>query len=98
MPDFPAEDQLPFRDRKQLEKEWLSYHVFHAPVVCLSVMHSSDPEELGLRMEHTHCFDTAENQKGGHYHYDVLDGDEDVEYEAYFNVASVVYRIDRPGS
>ncbi|OQD81303.1 hypothetical protein PENANT_c028G11198 [Penicillium antarcticum] len=33
MPDFPPEDQLPFRDRQQLEKEWLSYHVFEAPVV-----------------------------------------------------------------
>jgi hypothetical protein len=96
MPDFPPEDQLPFRDRKQLEDEWLSYHVFHAPVVCLTVMHSSDPEALGLRMEHTHCFDADGDWKGGHYHYDILDGDEDVEYEGYLNVASAVYRVDQP--
>lgn len=94
MPDFPSEDKLPFRDRKQLEQEWLSYHVFDAPVVCLSVMHSADPG-LGLRMEHTHCFGVG-GRSGGHYHYDILDGDGDVEYEAFLNVASVVYRIDRP--
>lgn len=97
MPDFPPEDQLPFRDRDQLEKEWLSYHIFQAPVICLTVMHSADPGGLGLRMEHTHCFDTDGNRKGGHYHYDIQDGEENVEYEAYFNVASLVYRIDQPG-
>ncbi|KAJ6081568.1 hypothetical protein N7499_006442 [Penicillium canescens] len=96
MPDFPAEDQLPFRDRQQLEKEWLTYHVFDAPVVCLTVMHSADPDGLGLRMEHTHCFETDGDRKGGHYHYDIQEGCEDVEYEAYFNVARTVYRIDRP--
>lgn len=95
MPDFPAPDQLPFRDRAQLEKEWLTYHVFKAPVVCLTVMHSADPEGLGLRMEHTHCFDAEGEIKGGHYHYDVMDGEE-VEYEAYLHPAGVLYRIDQP--
>lgn len=96
MPDFPARDQLPFRSRDQLEKEWLTYHLFDAPVVSLTVMHSADPEGLGLRMEHTHCFETDGHTKGGHYHYDVKDGDEDVEYEAYLNPASILYRIDPP--
>lgn len=96
MPDFPPKDQLPFRDREQLEKEWLTYHVFDAPVVCLMVMHSADPEGLGLRMEHTHCFDAEGSRKGGHYHYDVRDGDGEVEYEAYLNPASTLYRIRRP--
>jgi hypothetical protein len=96
MPDFPKEENLPFRDREQLEKEWLTYHDFEAPVICLTVMHSSDPERLGLRMEHTHCFEVEGNRKGGHYHYDLQNGDEEVEYEAYLNVASTVYRIDRP--
>ncbi|KAJ5090833.1 hypothetical protein N7532_009517 [Penicillium argentinense] len=98
MPDFPTADELPFRDREQLEKEWLTYHVFDAPVVCLSVFHSADPEGLGLRMEHTHCFETNGNIKGGHYHYDIQDGDEEVEYEAYLHPASTLYRIDRPRS
>lgn len=95
MPDFPDPDNLPFRDRTQLEKEWLTYHVFDAPVVCLTVMHSADPEGLGLRMEHTHCFDADGNRKGGHYHYDIADGG-DVEYEAYLHPASILYRIDQP--
>ncbi|KAJ5526182.1 hypothetical protein N7494_012832 [Penicillium frequentans] len=93
MPDFPKD--LPFRDREQLEREWLTYHVFDAPVVCLTVMHSADPESLGLRMEHTHCFDAGGSRKGGHYHYDVP-GEEEVEYEAYLHPASTLYRIDPP--
>lgn len=93
MPDFPKD--LPFPDREQLEKEWLTYHVFDAPIVCLTVMHSADPERLGLRMEHTHCFDAEGSRKGGHYHYDVP-GEEEVEYEAYLHPASTLYRIDRP--
>lgn len=93
MPDFPKD--LPFRNREQLEKEWLTYHVFDAPVVCLTVMHSADPEGLGLRMEHTHCFDAGGSRKGGHYHYDVP-GEEEVEYEAYLHPASILYRIDPP--
>lgn len=32
--------------------------------------------------------------EGGHYHEDTTP--DEVEYEAYFNVASVLYRIDRP--
>jgi hypothetical protein len=95
MPDFPPQEELPFKDRKQLEQEWLKYQTCVAPVVCLSVFHSADPEGLGLRMEHTHCFDLEGKKKGGHYHYDVDDGG-DVEYEGYFNVAEVVYRIHRP--
>ncbi|KAJ5389692.1 uncharacterized protein N7496_000760 [Penicillium cataractarum] len=98
MPDFPKEENLPFRDREQLEKNWLTYHDFGAPVICLTVMHSSDPEGLGLRMEHTHCFEVDGNRKGGHYHYDLQDEGEEVEYEAYLNVASTIYRIDRPGA
>ena len=98
MPDFPSADRLPFRDRKQVETEWLTYHDFEAPIVCLSVMHSADPENLGLRMEHTHCFATDGGCKGGHYYYDVLNSSEEVEYEAYLNPALVLYRIDRPGA
>jgi hypothetical protein len=96
MPDFPPNDQLPFKDVKQLE-QWLTWHNFESPVVCLSVFHTSDPLKLGLRKEHTHCFSSA-GDRGGHYHYD-LDADTEngeVEYEAYFNTAKVLYRIDRP--
>ncbi|KAL4971714.1 hypothetical protein BDW66DRAFT_164800 [Aspergillus desertorum] len=97
MPDFPPPEDLPFKDRKTLEQQWLKYHTCDAPVVCLTVFHSADPEGLGLRMEHTHCFDLEGSRKGGHYHYDVESANgEEAEYEAYLNVAEVVYRIDRP--
>jgi hypothetical protein len=90
MPDFP---EKPFENSKQLN-DWLTYHDFDAPIVCLSVLHSADPNKLGLRMEHTHCFSAGGENKGGHYHYD--ESGEDVEYEGYFNTARAIYRVDRP--
>lgn len=90
MPDFPS---APFETPKQLN-DWLTYHDFEAPIVCLSVFHSADKDKaMGLRMEHTHCFTVNGENKGGHYHYD--EGG-DVEYEAYFNAARAIYRIDKP--
>lgn len=95
MPDFPAEDRLPFQDRKQVD-DWLTYHDFDGPITCLSVLHSADPgKKLGLRIEHTHCFSSLGKDEGGHYHYDIDEGDV-VEYEGYFNTAKAVYRIDKP--
>ncbi|KAF9885419.1 hypothetical protein FE257_012941 [Aspergillus nanangensis] len=94
MPDFPGDDKLPFKHRGEVE-EWLTFHEFAAEVVGLSVLHSADPRgEMGLRMEHTHCFSVGSNA-GGHYHGDV--GEEEVEYEGYFNTAKVIYRVDMPG-
>ncbi|KAK3701891.1 hypothetical protein LTR37_015202 [Vermiconidia calcicola] len=101
MPDFPskpADQQYTFTTAKQLN-DWLTYHNFDStpdsPIVCLTVFHSVDPNKrMGLRMEHTHCFTTDGSNRGGHYHYD-LEG-KDVEYEAYFNTAKVIYRIDKP--
>ena len=96
MPGFRPADQ-PFKDRADVDG-WLRYFNFDAPLVCLTVMHSADPWDLGLRMEHTHCFSPPEAKgppRGGHYHYDI-DGEE-VEYEAYLNTAKSLYRVDRPG-
>lgn len=97
MPDFPPEEELPWKDRHQLN-DWLTYHNFSAPIVCLTVLHSADPGKLGLRMEHTHCFSNGKDE-GGHYHFDLSAGDDgatDVEYEAYLNTAKTLYRIDKP--
>ncbi|KAL6704858.1 hypothetical protein ACN47E_007541 [Coniothyrium glycines] len=95
MPDFPAEQDLPFKSRQQLGK-WLTYHEFDSPMIGLSVLHSADPgQKMDLRMEHTHGYSPTGQNAGGHYHYD-LDG-EDVEYEGYFNTAKAIYRIERPG-
>ncbi|KAH8689091.1 hypothetical protein BGW36DRAFT_391747 [Talaromyces proteolyticus] len=96
MPDFPPEHKLPFKNSKQLN-DWLTFHDFESPIVCLSVLHSGDPgKTMGLRLEHTHCFSPLGQNSGGHYHYDVDDTNEAIEYEAYFNTAKVIYRVDRP--
>lgn len=103
MSDFPAKpegQEHTFTSAKQLN-DWLTYHEFEtsekSPIVCLTVLHSADPDKkLGLRMEHTHCFTIDGSHRGGHYHHDLDGQDEDVEYEAYFNSAKVVYRIDKP--
>jgi hypothetical protein len=88
MPDFSKEPL----DTAQMGT-WLRFFAMSAPLVCLSVFHSRDVG-LDLRMSHTHCF--SEHGEGGHYHCDTTP--DEVEYEAYFNVAKVIYRIDRPVS
>ena len=87
MPDF---SKTPLKTKEEVN-EWLRYFDMAASLACLSVFHSYDPG-LDLRMEHTHCF--SDHNKGGHYHEDMTP--DEVEYEAYFNVASVLYKIDRP--
>lgn len=87
MPDFSP---TPLITDEQKQK-WLRFYDMEAPLVCLSVLHSHDPG-LDLRIEHTHCF--SDHGEGGHYHYDTTP--ENVQYEAWFNVAEVLYRIDRP--
>lgn len=92
MPDFPPE---PFAKREDVAA-WLKFFDMPAPLVCLTVIHSGDDHGLSLRMEHTHCFAPG-GGRGGHYHGDADDTKDDVEYEAWLNVAEVLYRIDRPG-
>jgi hypothetical protein len=102
MPDFPKKkegQQYTFSNAKELN-DWLTYHHFDAtpesPIVCLTVFHSADPgKKMGLRIEHTHCFTTDGSGRGGHYHHDLEEGEE-VEYEAYFNTAKIIHRIDQP--
>lgn len=86
MPDFSP---TPLITDEQKEN-WLKFYEMEAPLVCLSVLHSHDPG-LDLRIEHTHCF--SDHNEGGHYHYDTTP--EDVRYEAWFNAAEVLYRIER---
>lgn len=87
MPDF-SPTPLVTDEQKQ---EWLKFYDTEAPLVCLSVLHSYG-SGLDLRIEHTHCF--SDHGDGGHYHHDITP--EEVQYEAWFNVAEVLYRIDRP--
>ncbi|WYZ34577.1 hypothetical protein EsH8_I_000853 [Colletotrichum jinshuiense] len=98
MPDFPPEHDLPFKNRKQVD-DWLTFHNFDAPIVCLSVLHSADPNNvMGLRIEHTHAFSPVGDNAGGHYHYEADGMAEEIEYEGYFNTAKIIYRVDRPAS
>jgi hypothetical protein len=87
MPDF---SKTPLATNEDTKK-WLRFYDMAAPLVCLSVFHSYDPG-LALRMEHTHCF--SDHGEGGHYHGDTTPAE--VEYEAYFNTAKLLYRIDEP--
>lgn len=93
MPDFPDK---PFKSPGEVQ-QWLQFFDMDGPMVCLSVLHSGDDKDLGLRKEHTHCFgadDAEENRRGGHYHFDLDETMGVVEYEGWFNVAEVLYKID----
>ncbi|KAI0545924.1 hypothetical protein F4679DRAFT_575779 [Xylaria curta] len=96
MPPFPPASELPFKSQAALDG-WLSYHDFEGPMICLGVFHSADPENIGIRLEHTHCY-SHEKDQGGHYHYDLAGDDEsyEVEYEGYFNTVKTFYQIDKP--
>ncbi|KAI0424035.1 DUF1907-domain-containing protein [Xylaria sp. FL1042] len=91
------EEDLPSQKYEQVEKDLVTYHDFDGPIVCLSILNSADPGgKLDLRMEHTHAFSPIEGRHaGGHYHYDIDDSDEEVEYEGYFNTAKMLYFIDK---
>ncbi|KAI5458998.1 hypothetical protein BGZ63DRAFT_390103 [Mariannaea sp. PMI_226] len=95
MPDFPCH---PFNKREDVEK-WLRYFDTDGPLACLSVFHSGNDRGLDLRMEHTHCFameGNNPNKRGGHYHFDLEATSNEIEYEGWFSVAEVLYRIDQP--
>merc|ERR1712080_496727 len=60
-------------------------------VCCLSAIDTYDPG-LQLRLEHSHGSNS--HGEGGHYHYDTTPGE--VKYRAYYNVAEMLYRVDKP--
>ncbi len=92
MPDFAKE---PVATPEQADR-WLKYFDAAAPLTCLSVFHSGHDGTLGLRREHTHCFTSDGSGIGGHYHYDLDETRTEVQYEGWFNVAEMLYRIDQP--
>ena len=87
---MPAFSKTPLCSDEDVN-QWLKYFEASAPLICLTAFHSVDPGQ-DLRVEHTHCFST--HGEGGHYHYDTTP--EEVQYEAYLNLAETVYRIDAP--
>ncbi|KAK7080120.1 hypothetical protein SK128_006978 [Halocaridina rubra] len=86
MPDFP---KAPLTCDADVNK-WLKFYDMPAPMVFLSTLISKDVD-LDLRIEHSHGYG---KDCGGHYHYDTTP--DAVEYEGYYNVAELMYRIDRP--
>lgn len=52
-------------------------------------------QDLDLRVQHFHSA-SDENKLGGHYHIDTTP--DTIEYEGYFNVATVLYRVDQPAN
>ncbi|CAG9975129.1 unnamed protein product [Clonostachys byssicola] len=89
MPNFPPASEVPWSNTVDFNN-WLQWRDFDSPVVCLSVLHSADPG-LRLRLEHSHCFSRETDSVGGHYHNGL---DANAKYEAYFNTAQVIYRVD----
>jgi len=87
MPDYPSENLI----TQQLVDNWLRFYHVDAPVTCVSVFVSKDPDGLDLRLEHTHFFSNRED--GGHYHYDITP--DEVVYEGYFYPSERLFRIDR---
>jgi len=87
MPDFSP---CPLDTNEQIDS-WLKFYEMSSPLTILSVLVANDPG-LDIRVEHSHGW--GENSQGGHYHYDTTP--DQVEYLAYYNLAEVCYRIDRP--
>ncbi len=102
-PDFPVD---PWKKESEIVDDWLRYFEMNAPLVCATVLHSTDTavgeccsvslspsplQGLGLRLEHTHCY--SDHGDAGHYHYDTTP--ECVEYEAFIAPVNRIYRIDR---
>ena len=95
MPDFPEDKSILMND--ETIYKWLTFHEMEGPITCLSVIHAGEAlPELGVRMEHTHCFSADGEKRGGHYHHDLDETSGIVEYEGYFNAAEALYRIDQP--
>ncbi|KAK3861692.1 hypothetical protein Pcinc_026926 [Petrolisthes cinctipes] len=86
MPDFSP---VPLTCNDDVNK-WLHFFDFPAPMVFMSTLVSKDPG-MDLRTEHSHGYG---KDYGGHYHFDTTP--DNVEYEAYYNLAEYMYRIDRP--
>lgn len=71
---------------------WLRFYNMKTPLIAVGTFVSAETE-LDLRVQHFHsAFD--ETKMGGHYHIDTTP--DTIEYEGYFNVAAILYRVDQP--
>ncbi|XP_014240638.1 ester hydrolase C11orf54 homolog [Cimex lectularius] len=88
MQDF---SEKPLNTEKDLN-EWLRFFEMSAPLIALGAFLSQDVPDFDLRVQHFHSF--SHHNEAGHYHYDTTP--DDIEYEAYLNVADTLHRIDQP--
>lgn len=77
-------------DSRDKIRKWLKMHEIPAPMVSLGTF-VTDKMDLDLRPQHFHSF--TNTHQGGHYYYDTTP--DTIEYEAYFNVAERIIRVDR---
>lgn len=87
MPNF---SDTPIYTEEELQN-WLTFHEISSTLTTIGTL-ITDAYDLDLRLQHFHSF--SANNAGGHFDYDTTP--ETVEYEAYFNVAERVVRIDKP--
>lgn len=70
---------------------WLKFYSMPGPLVGVGTF-ITDVMDLNFKLEHFHTF--SQSIWGGHYYNDTTP--DTTEYEAYFNVAQQIIRIDRP--
>ncbi|EFN77930.1 ester hydrolase C11orf54 homolog [Harpegnathos saltator] len=88
MPDY---SNTPLTTEAQLN-DWLHFYEMKTPLTAVGTFVSAETE-LDLRVQHFHSF-AHNNKMAGHYHIDTTP--DTIEYEGYFNIASVLYRVDQP--
>lgn len=70
---------------------WLKFYDMPGTLTLVGTL-ITDEADLDLRLQHFHSF--SSNGCGGHFHNDTTP--DTVEYEAYFNVAERIVRVDKP--
>ncbi|CAH8866153.1 unnamed protein product [Trichobilharzia szidati] len=89
LPEF-AQEPLDSGDKV---RNWIKMFEMDSPVISVGIAVSHDPHQLGLRLEHFHCFN-QDQTNCGHCHFDTHGPT--VAYRAYFALAEKLIRIDQP--
>lgn len=71
--------------------KWLQYRIIPAPLISLGTF-VTGKLDVDLRPQHFHSF--TKSNWGGHFYHDTTP--DIVKYEAFFNIAERVIRVDRP--
>ncbi|RLU16321.1 hypothetical protein DMN91_012081 [Ooceraea biroi] len=90
MRDF---SKTPLNSEAELNN-WLRFYEMETPLTAVGTFVSAETD-LDLRVQHFHSA-SDENKLGGHYHIDTTP--DTIEYEGYFNVATIIHRVDQPAN